>query len=91
MYEIDIPKEIRQDIITVINRNKNRLSWPHADMKYAMTIYYRYIAKPHSYETVEQRVNKDISCGNCRLKAVARIKQQIQKWNEQGTETKANK
>lgn len=83
-YEIDIPQQVRKDVKMVMARNYlKRIKWITADMRYIMTVYFRYIKRLNPGETVEGCVDRDISCAECRSSAVGRVRMEMLKWQDE--------
>lgn len=82
-YEIDIPIEVRPNIKLVMDRNNGKITWPFSDLRFIMLVYYRYIARLYPGETPESRTKQDITCNNCRVKALGRVRMEMLKWQDE--------
>lgn len=83
MYQIEIPKELRPDLRSIIARNANKLHWPYQDLRFVMLVYYRYIKRLYPGETPEELTDKDINCGQCRVTAITQVKIQMAKHDQE--------
>lgn len=84
-YLIEIPHEIRPDILDLLERNKLRINWSVQDATYLLTVYYRYLHRLMPYETVEGLVKENVNCSNCRSRALWKLKQEVSKWQDDET------
>ena len=65
-----IPSEIRADVAKVVERNKNMIRWPDADLKYLFEVWNRYMTKDP----------EDITCPGCRSKVVSKMRRIVGIW-----------
>ena len=68
----NIPEEVRPDVVTAINRNRDRLSWDAGDLQFLFQVYNRYIAPASEPE--------NINCGGCRTKVIGKLRQYVNAW-----------
>jgi hypothetical protein len=80
MFNREIPEEFRQDIINVVQRNSGRIIFARLDLIYCMTMYYRFVGKVYADETVEECVERDMKCPNCKGKIQAYFKNAVNTW-----------
>ena len=68
----NIPEEVRPDVVTAVNRNRDRISWNPQDIAFLFEVYNRYIAPAGEPE--------NINCGGCRTKVIGKMRQYVNAW-----------
>lgn len=69
-----IPAEVRQDCITALERNAQRLTWDRKDLEFLFTVYNRYVAPKGEPE--------DVNCAGCRSKVIGKMRQYANLWEK---------
>ena len=64
-YTIDIPENVKKDVVKVLKRNKMRMHYDIKDMTFLIEVYHRYVAELERGKTVEQMVDAALRCGTC--------------------------
>jgi len=75
---LSIPREIREDLAEVVNRNRGKIYFPQPDLHYMFEVYNRYIAPDYAQESIK--------CGRCRMVVVQKLRIFINNWEEHGFE-----
>lgn len=83
MYQIEIPTELRPDILKALARNANKLRWDFTDLRFIMLVYYRYIKRLYPGESPEELTDKDINCGACRITAITQVKRIMSNYDQE--------
>lgn len=71
-----IPEQIREDVATVVDRNRGKMMFNLPDLQYLFDVYNRYIAPSSDPE--------DINCNNCKGKVFNRMRRIVDNWQEKG-------
>jgi hypothetical protein len=70
MYIREIPEQDRAEVLDIMTRNKSNMLFNDADLRRLFYLYYRYIKTLGRGETVEKRMQKDLSCPACKGKVI---------------------
>lgn len=68
----NIPEALRPDVITALNRNRDKLQWDYNDLRFLFEVYNRYVAPAREPE--------NINCGGCRTKVIGKLRQYAARW-----------
>lgn len=80
-YLVEIPEEVKPQIIEAVQEVRRKLITPIRPMNFLMRIYYRYVEQLGKYKNVEEKIKFQFGCSACRQKVLKFFEQQIQLWN----------
>ena len=88
MYNIDPPKEVKEDIIKCFNRMSGKIYVSFKIKVYLLEVYYRYIENISPKESVQKKVKNGLKCNVCFNEAYKYFKGKIKQYEN---DTGANK
>jgi hypothetical protein len=80
MYIREIPEQFREEIKAIMERNKSSLYMPIKDRQTLFNYYYRFIYTMRKGESVQGKIQQDITCGSCIGKVIAYFKNVVHEW-----------
>jgi len=76
----EIPQEDKDKIKQIVNLNASNPIWMGVDWQYLATIFYTYHRLPSRFDTVQDAVNKAMTCGGCKSQIRAYFRTHSQTW-----------
>lgn len=80
MYIREIPEQYREEIKAIMERQKTMLYLPFADRKTLFYYYYRFIYVMRKGESVQAKIDEDLTCGSCIGNVLSYFKKAVHEW-----------